>query len=153
MDIDWSDPKSKISKYFSVGEALYLHQWDCYHIPSDEEKDNIVRHALNMDLVRELLGVPCRVHCWMRPESLNCPDSPHHGEDYNALCKGAASSQHKKGDATDYDPIGMSCDDARALLESKLEEWGMRMEKAPGTDWVHNDSGPVISTRYFPVKR
>lgn len=150
MDIDWSNPQSKISKYFTVGEALYLPQWKCYHIPSDDEKANIIRHASNMDKVREVVG-PCVVHCWIRPGALNCPSSPHHGEDYNALCKGAPASRHKKGDATDYHPKNMSCDDARAKLEPKLAEFGMRMEKAPGTNWVHNDSGPVISTRYFPV--
>lgn len=151
MSIDWSNPKSKISKYFTVGEALFLPKWSCYHVPSEEEKSNIVRHAANMDLVREELGVPCVVHCWIRPASANCPDSPHHGEDYNALCGGAKASRHVKGDATDYHPVGMTCDDARTKLEPKLESFGMRMEKAPGTNWVHNDSGPVISTRYFPV--
>lgn len=151
MSINWSNPKDKISKYFTVGEALYLPQWKCYHLPSEEEKDTILRHAQNMDKVRQELGVPCVVHCWIRPSSLNCPDSPHHGEDYNALVKGAKESRHIKGDATDYHPVGLSCDEARAKLESKLEEFGMRMEKAPGTNWVHNDSGPVVSNRYFPV--
>lgn len=151
MDIDWSNPKAKISKHFTVGEALYLPKWDCYHIPSDDEKEAIVRHAANMDRVREELGVPCVVHCWIRPGSANCPESSHHGEDYNALCGGAKASRHMKGDATDYHPVGMTCDEARSKLEPKLEEFDMRMEKAPGTNWVHNDSGPVISNRYFPV--
>lgn len=151
MSIDWSNPKEKISKYFTVGEALYLPQWKCYHIPSEAEKEAILRHAKNMDRAREELGVPCVVHCWIRPKALNCPSSPHHGEDYNALCKGAKASRHIFGDATDYHPVGMSCDDARAKLEPKLEEFDMRMEKLPGSNWVHNDSGPVISNRYFPV--
>lgn len=151
MSIDWSNPKAKISKYFTVGEALYIPQWKCYHIPSEAEKATITNHAANMDKVREILGVSCIVHCWIRPSALNCPTSPHHGEDYNALCKGAKASRHIFGDATDYHPVGMTCDEARAKLEPKLEELKMRMEKAPGTNWVHNDSGPVISVRYFPV--
>lgn len=151
MSVDWSDPKSKISKYFTVGEALYIPQWKCYHIPSEEEKANILRHAQNMDKAHDALGAACVVHCWIRPKVLNCPTSPNHGGDYNALCGGAKASRHIFGDATDYHSVGMSCDDARARLEPRLEEFGMRMEKAPGTNWVHNDSGPVISTRYFPV--
>lgn len=149
MSINWSDPKAKISKHFTAGEALFLSKWNCYHSPSEEEKTTILKHAEAMDRVREELGVPCVVHCWIRPKVLNCPSSPHHGEDYNAACRGAKSSRHIKGDATDYHPVGMTCDEARAKLESKLEILEMRMEKAPGTNWVHNDSGPVISTRYF----
>lgn len=151
MDVDWTDPSCKISNHFTVGEALWIPQWQCYHVPSDDEKANILRHAQNMDKVRDELGVPCTVHCWIRPRSLNCPTSPHNGEDYNALVGGAHSSRHIFGDATDYNPEGMSCDDARSKLEPKLEEFGMRMEDAPGTNWVHNDSGPVITLRYFPV--
>lgn len=153
MSVDWSNPKSKISKYFSVGEALYIPKWDCYHEPSEDEKSAILTHAANMDKVRDELGVACRVHCWIRPTSLNCPSSSHHGEDYNATCGGAKASRHIFGDATDYDPIGLSCDAGREKLEPKLEEFGLRMEKAPGTNWIHNDSGPVITNRYFPVSR
>lgn len=147
--IDWSNPSSKISKYFTVGEALFLPQWSCYHSPSEDEKANILRHASNMDQIREILGTACKVHCWIRPRALNCPSSPHHGEDYNALVNGAKNSRHIYGDATDYNPVGMSCDEARSILVGRLASLDMRMEDAPGTNWVHNDSGPVVSTRYF----
>lgn len=141
-ELDWSNHKSMLSKHFTVGEALYLPSWKVYHIPSEDEKANLLRHAQNMDKIREFLGVPLNVHCWIRPV-LNNPDSPHHGEDYNAFVKGAKNSSHKLGLATDYDAKGLSCDDVRAKLEPKLEEFGMRMERMPGGNWTHNDSADL----------
>lgn len=140
--IDWANRRSMLSKHFTVGEALYLPSWKAYHIPSEDEKANLIRQAQNMDKIREFLGVSINVHCWIRPV-LNNPDSPHHGEDYNAFVKGAKSSSHKIGLATDYDAKGLTCDDVRAKLEEKLEEFGMRMERMPGGNWVHNDSADV----------
>jgi hypothetical protein len=120
------------------------------HIPSEEEKKNILLHAKNMDTVREFLGAPLRVHCWIRP-ILNCPQSEHNGQDYNALVGGGKISAHKIGLAVDYDAIGLNCDDVRAKLESKLEEFGLRMEINPGSGWVHNDSQQPLPghKRYF----
>lgn len=140
--VDWSDANCLISKHFTVKEALWLPQWGVLHIPSDQEKENILAHAKNMDHVRDFLGCALTVHCWIRPV-LNNPSSPHHGEDYNALVGGAPKSGHKIGSATDYDPAGMTCDEARAKLEPKLEEFNLRMERRPGSLWVHNDSGVV----------
>jgi zinc D-Ala-D-Ala carboxypeptidase len=148
MNIDWTDGTAKISEHFTVKEACYLPSWQVMHIPSDEDKENILKQASKMDLIRDFLGVPINVHCWIRP-ILNNPDSPHHGEDYNALVKGAKNSSHKIGLATDYNAQGLNCDDVRSKLESKLDEWQIRMEKMPGGNWVHNDCAEVISNRYF----
>jgi hypothetical protein len=139
---DWTDPKSKISNHFTVKEALWLPSWQVMHIPSEDEKVNILKHAQNMDKVRDFLGVSLNVHCWLRP-ILNNPASDKHGQDYNAFVKGAKNSSHKTGLATDYDAFKLICDDVRAKLESKLEEFDMRMERMPGGNWVHNDSGDV----------
>jgi hypothetical protein len=149
-ELDWNNPDSKISKYFTVKEALYLPSWDVMHIPSQDEKNNILKHAQNMDKIREFLGAPINVHCWIRP-ILNNPQSIHHGEDYNALVKGAKNSSHKYGLATDYDAKGLNCDNVRTSLEPKLEGFGLRMEKMRGGNWVHNDSSevPVGGNRYF----
>ena len=147
--VDWNDPKSNISNHFTVREALWLPSWQVMHIPSDEEKANIIAQAQKMDLVREFLGVPLHVHCWIRPV-LNNPQSPYHGQDYNLLVHGAKGSVHMVGLATDYDAAGMNCDDVRAKLEPKLEEFGLRMERWPGSNWVHNDSKePLPGHRYF----
>ena len=146
--IDWTNPESKISKHFTVKEALWLPSWQVMHIPSEGEKTNILKQAAKMDLIREFLNVPINIHCWLRP-ILNNPSSSHHGQDYNALVKGAKNSAHKIGLATDYDAKGLNCDDVRAKLVPKLDEWQIRMEKMPGGNWVHNDSAPVIASRYF----
>jgi len=147
-EIDWTNPESKISKHFTVKEALWLPSWKVMHIPNEEEKQNILKQASKMDLIRDFLGVPIRVHCWIRPV-LNSPASEYHGRDYNAFVHGAKNSAHKVGLATDYDAEGLNCDDVRAKLEPKLEEWQIRMEKMPGGNWVHNDCAPVIVYRYF----
>jgi hypothetical protein len=139
---DWSNPKSMVSKYFTVKEALWLPSWQVLHIPSEDEKVSILKHAQNMDKIREFLGVSLNVHCWIRPV-LNNPASDKHGQDYNVFVKGAKNSCHKTGLATDYDATGLVCDDVRTKLESKLEEFDIRMEKMPGGNWVHNDSGEV----------
>lgn len=148
--IDWNNPNSKVSKYFTVHEALYLPSWKVLHIPSAEEKTNIVIHAKNMDKVRDFLEAPMVVHVWIRP-ILNNPTSSYHGQNYNAFVKGAANSCHKIGLATDYHAIGMSCDEVRAKLDPKLEEFQMRMEKLPGSTWVHNDSKELLpgGNRFF----
>lgn len=147
-NIDWSNPESKISNHFSVKETCWLPSWQVMHIPSEDEKQNILKQAAKMDLIRDFLGVPIRVHCWIRP-ILNNPNSEHNGQDYNALVKGAKNSAHKIGLATDYDAEGLNCDDVRAKLEPMLEQWQIRMEKMPGGNWIHNDCAPVIATRYF----
>lgn len=149
--IDWTNPDATISRYFTVREALWLPAWKVLHIPSDAEKAAIVEHAARMDLVRSFVSAPVRVHCWIRPAALNNPASVHHGQDYNAAIGGAPKSEHRLGSATDYDVLGMECDEVRAALEPKLEEFGLRMERRPGSDWVHNDSGPVPSggNRFF----
>ena len=149
-EIDWSNPEAKISDHFTVKEALWLPSWQVMHIPSEEEKSAIVEHAKKMDLIRDFLGVPLNVHCWIRP-ILNNPQSEYHGQDYNALVKGAKDSAHKYGIATDYDAKGLNCDDVRTKLEPKLEEFGLRMEQMPGGNWVHNDSREPLAghPRFF----
>jgi hypothetical protein len=146
--IDWTDPSAKISKHFTVKEALWLPSWQVMHIPSEEEKSNILEQAKKMDMVRDFLSVGLNVHCWLRPV-LNNPTSLHHGQDYNAFVKGAKNSAHKIGKATDYDAQGLNCDNVRAELEPKLEEFGIRMERLDHSNWVHNDCAPVIAKRYF----
>lgn len=147
-EIDWSNPSSKISKHFTVKEACWLPSWKVLHIPTEDEKSNIIKQAAKMDLIRDFLGVPINVHCWIRP-ILNNPMSEHNGQDYNALVRGAKNSAHKIGLATDYDAQGLNCDDVREKLEPKLIEWQIRMERMPGGNWVHNDCVPVVVYRYF----
>ena len=150
MEINWDDPESMISNHFKVKEALTLPSWQIMHIPSDEEKANIAKQAQNMDLVRDFLGVPLVVHCWIRP-LLNNPASDHNGENYNQLVGGGSHSAHISGFATDFHAVGIDCDTVRSMLEPKLEEFGMKMERNPGSNWVHLGSDDLLPghSRYF----
>jgi hypothetical protein len=149
MEINWDDPEAMISNHFKVREALWLPSWQVMHVPSQDEKDNILEQAAKMDMVREFLGVPIVVHCWMRPV-LNNPISLHNGEDYNALVGGAKSSAHKIGKATDWNPVGMTCEEARQKLIPKLEEFDIRLEdNGVDANWCHTDCAPVLHSRFF----
>lgn len=149
VQIDWTNPSSKISKYFTVKEALFLPSWNCYHNPSEQEKTNILLMAEQMDKIREFLQKPIRVHCWIRPV-LNQPEHVRHGQDYNAFVKGARMSAHKTGEAVDWSIAGANCDELRKKLLPKLEQFDLRMEDLPGSNWVHTDRRkPNNNIRFF----
>ncbi|MEO0855054.1 MAG: D-Ala-D-Ala carboxypeptidase family metallohydrolase, partial [Cyanobacteria bacterium J06648_11] len=88
--IDWSDPHCKISQHFTVGEAT---NYDARRIPRTPEVEKaIVRHALNLDRVRQKWGGPIIVTSWYRPPEIN------------AAVGGVPNSQHLLGSATDTYP-------------------------------------------------
>lgn len=149
MPIDWTNPRSPISRFFTVHEATFLPSWAIHHTPSDAEKEAILRTALWMDRVRDLLMRPIDVHCWIRPTSVNCPGTPHHGENYNAFKGGASHSAHILGRAVDFD-AGKPCHEDREILLPKLEALGLRMEDREGP-WIHLDDMPVLPghARFF----
>lgn len=141
--IDWKDPKSKVSKYFTVKECLWLPQWNRMANEedglTDEIKQNIIQLCYQMDVVREYLNSPINVHCFYRPDA------------YNKLVGGAANSAHKDGMAIDWDTPGINCNELRPKLVDKLEEWCLRCEDHQG-NWIHLDSRSVgPSGRFFPV--
>lgn len=148
----WGDPESKISKWFSVHEALWLPSWQRYATESDglnwQVKSAIIQFAVNvMDPARELLGVPLVIHCWYRPLA------------YNKYIGGAENSAHQclgnwgAADFSGYlpgsDSRWESCNKMRALLIADLVRLNARMENAPDTSWVHLDNHPISATRYF----
>lgn len=132
---DWTNPKEKVSKYFTVKECLWLPQWNRLANESDglneEIKANLIKLCMKMDLIREFVGEPINVHVTYRPEA------------YNALIHGAKGSVHIQGMAMDFDVQGLDCDAARAKLMSKLDELELRMEDLPGSSWVHLDVSPL----------
>ncbi|EFX62689.1 hypothetical protein DAPPUDRAFT_336587 [Daphnia pulex] len=148
--IDWSNPQSKISQYFSVHEATYLPSWQLHHIPSNLEKQNIVDLAKKMDAIRIMLNRPVTISCWIRPGSVNAPGTEYHGKDYNLFIKGTKNSAHKEGKAVDFYSTGISCDEIRTMLLPVLETMGLRCEQLPvGSPWVHVDSRPAINGNYY----
>lgn len=146
--IDWSNPKAKISKYFTVGEATYLPSWKAYHQPTEEEKACILKLAATMDKVRELLKRPIIVNVWIRPKFANISGHPKNGQNYNKFIGGASKSAHKLGRAVDFHVKGMDCRTARGLLISKLKELDIRLENIDGP-WLHIDNMPVKFNRFF----
>lgn len=142
MTVNWSYPKCKISKYFTVGEALYLPKWNkLAEIPSEAIKGNILDLARRMDAVRENFGLPIVVHCWYRPP------------EYNKLIGGAKRSMHMVGGAVDFHIDGIYCDDVRCMLkESNFAHLlRLRIEMNTGGNWVHLDIKKVTNEndRYF----
>jgi hypothetical protein len=146
--INWNKPDCKISKYFTVHDATYLHSWGCSHIPSETEKANILVVAKIMDQIRDKLGAPISVDCWIRP-TLNCPGNPHNGQDYNIFIKGAPNSAHKTGQAVDWTCAGKTCDQVRTILVPMLVTLGIRMENLPGSGWIHIDNRAPVGPRFF----
>ncbi len=136
--IDWKDPKAKISKFFTVREALWLPSWEILHVPSEEEKKQILLVAEKMDLIREELSNPIIVHCWIRPKCANAPGSKWDRRNYNAFVGGSPGSAHIEGKAVDFHVARMTCGEVRQILQSRLNDLKIRMENIEG-NWVHVD--------------
>jgi hypothetical protein len=143
--IDWTNPDQKLSKYFTVKEMIYLPTWKRMANESDglneQIKENLLKLAQKMDTVREYFGKPINVHVTYRPL------------EYNKAIGGALHSAHTDGMAMDFDISGMTCDQVREELVSKglLDQWAMRCEKRPGSNWVHLDYRSLLpgGNRYF----
>lgn len=166
MYVDWTSRKSYISKHFRVYDAIYLPRWQRLADEADGLDDNAKEALIDlferMDAVYEdILRVKPNIHVAFRNSR------------YNKLVGGTIGSAHiarviKMPDGTeigngrhlvaavDFDvriypekSIEDNCDIARSLLEPKLELLEMRMEKNPGSSWIHLDSQLVKSERYF----
>ena len=139
-NVNWAMPDAKISKYFTVREALWLNSWNKMALPDAEQRKNIYRMALKMDEIREFIGVPLYITSWLRPS------------EYNAHIGGSKRSYHMKGLAVDFVSKRMSAEDMRQKLLPKLKALGIRMEdnKHIGKgNWVHVDLGKVRLKRFF----
>ena len=146
MEIDWTDPACKVSKYFTVYEAIYLPAWVSLATDlTDDIKEALVNLFEKMDAIREHLNVPLIVHVSFRPEK------------YNKLVGGAKHSAHmarkENGHliaACDFHPSyktmgrSESCTYAKELLQAKVASLGMRMEdNGKDAGWIHLDTAPV----------
>jgi hypothetical protein len=173
-EINWTNPSQKLTKNFTIKEALYLPSWNAYHIPSDAEKNAILDIAKKVTKIisklEQKLGkqLQINVHAWMRPEKSNIPGSKWDGKDYNRYIyetqvwkdltpeqkaqKKVPNSPHKTGHAIDFHVIGYEgkekCAEMRQLLLPHLEEFGLRMEDLSG-GWIHLDDMPVVNQRFF----
>lgn len=174
VEIDWSNPKAKISPNFTVSEALTLPSWGVMHVPSEEEKKAIIGIATKVSqaalVLEKIIGrkVAISVHAFMRPGKANIPGSKWDGMDYNRYIyetqvwknltpeekakKRVPNSPHRTGHAIDFHIIGFEgkekCLQIRNMLLPHIESLGLRMEKMDG-GWVHLDDLPVVNARYF----
>lgn len=167
--VDWTNMSAKISKYFTVKDALWLPSWGVAHTPSEQEKANILRIAKKLDIVREFLNEPLIVHVWIRPGVVSAPGTQWDGKDYNRYVyetfvwkgltaeekakKVAPNSPHKDGDAVDFSVQNKRtpqyCNEYRSKLVPKLEEWQIRLENNKDGNWLHIDNRPVKISRFF----
>lgn len=133
------DALIETSKYFKWKEAIYLPKWGVFAHPPDFSIENMVNaSAKRMDLIREFFNVPITIQSWYRPHL------------YNELVGGAKNSAHLYGMAVDFMVEGMESKDVREILQHKLSEFNIRMEKLE-TPHVHIDLRVPISedARYF----
>lgn len=151
--IDWTNPNSRISTHFTVGEAIWLREWGRLANESDglteEVKANIVKFAREkMDRIRSIVDQAIFVKSWYRPKK------------YNVAIGGAEFSMHMTGLACDWwtdvdgdgDKDGADCDYLKDILYKRLEELDVRMENnGQGAKWIHIDSKKVTDgmNRYF----
>jgi hypothetical protein len=151
--MDWNTPDEKISKYFTIREALFLPSWGrlatCSDGLSDDVSSAITAFAqIDMDRIRDYIGLPIEVHCWYRPVK------------YNQASGGAAHSAHtclQGYSACDWSAQvegvhtrAESCEILRRVLLPMLEDWGIRMEdNGKEAPWIHIDNAPVLHSRFF----
>lgn len=128
-EIDWNDPKAKITSSFTVHEACWLNSVNCLYWPTIVERRYLYTLCHVMEEIRTLLGKPIIVHCMIRPDW------------YNALISGSDKSQHILGKACDFHVRGMSCDAVREILRKNADKLGICIEDTPGSSWVHVDIG------------
>ena len=144
---------TKVSRYFTLHEALFLKSWNIYHIPTEKELEEISNFAKSLDLVRDLVGLPFIVHCWIRPLSVNNPESKYHKMDYNSFVGSKnPNGAHPKGRGCDFHVKGYElaedCGIIRRMIVPHLEKLKLRMENLNGT-WIHIDNLPKINERFF----
>ncbi len=138
-EINWSDPNGKITKNFSVKEALwqsknvsytplsYLNYTDKKNILDISEKMECIRTFFDSNIII--------VHSWFRTIA------------YNELIKGAEKSMHLTGQAVDFHINKISCDDVKANLKNILSYLDIRMEDNGSNNWIHIDTKQM--NRFF----
>lgn len=150
MSIDF-DSYITPANHFKWREALHLNSIGVFHVPSDHEIQSIILTCTRLDKVREFLGKPISVNCWIRPNSVNCSDPKYTGFDYNKLVNGAKASAHIFGLAVDFVVSGLSVDEVMKLITPKLEEFKLAAENngsITNRNWVHLQSRPLPDGSY-----
>ena len=134
------------AKFFKWKEVLLLPSWGVYHIPSDQEYQNIISLITKIDVLHKHFGKGINVHCCIRPSKANCPGSKYNGMDYNSHVGGVSASSHIPGLAIDFDVTGMTVDAVMVEAAKHLNDWELSWEKngsAVGRNWCHAQNKKV----------
>jgi len=141
--IDWTNPKDKVTEHFTVADCITLHAWARLATVedglTDEVKANIIQLCQKIEQVRVALNCPIIVHCIFRSVQYN-----------EQVLKSLPNDVHSMGMAIDFDcNENFTIQQIKDIVEPRLEEWGLRMEKGT-TTWIHLDTHSVgPSGRYF----
>lgn len=131
--IDWTDPKDKVSKHFTVKDCLWLAKWNRLAGFDDgltEELKLVIMSTIAMlECVRGTVDKPVLVHSLFRPK------------DYAPIVGSKPTSPHCKGAAVDFHVDGLSIEAAKDLIRPRLEDFGACMERGTKT-WIHLDIMP-----------
>ncbi len=129
--IDWSNPKTKISKYFTVYEVT---KGSSERIPTDPSiQQNIIDLAQKLDQLREAWGSPIGIRSWYRPPSIN------------AAVGGHPNSYHISGKAADIYPTNRKIYQFQKFVQ---QNWIGGIGKGARRGFVHVDTGRVRTWSY-----
>lgn len=140
ISFDTSDSILPDTSFFNWGEALYLPSANVFHSPTQEEIAEVIKTAVKLTKIRQLVGKPIKVSCWVRPNKVNAPGTDWHGKDYNAFVNGAKSSCHIKGQAVDFQVVGMTVDEFYTFMKGKWTQVELAAENngsKQGRNWIH----------------
>lgn len=94
----------QLSAHFTLEELTRTHT-GLLNAPDDAQEAALRALCINaLEPIRDLLGVPLKVNSGFRSKAVN------------AAIRGAAASQHMKGQAADVVPIGVSAERAMRLI-------------------------------------
>lgn len=122
---------------FKWKDALYLREWGIYCFPTRDQELEIIKIAFKMQQIYDFFGLPIQITSWLRPKP------------YNVMIKGAEDSPHLYGMAVDFNVETISADTVRSMLLPHLDEFKIRMEDRPKSNWVHCDNREPVNKRFF----
>lgn len=123
--VDWHDPNSKVSEFFTVAEVT---QNDDRRIPRDvSTQESILSLAKELDKIRMAWGSPIGITSWYRPA------------DVNAEVGGVSNSQHILGSAVDIYPMQGDGIKFENWLDVKWGDRALGYGQAAGRGFTHID--------------
>lgn len=131
-------PSRALSKYFSWEEATVTTS-GIRNIPDGlQVNSNIVQCSTQMDVIRELLGVPVIVHSWYRSPAVN------------QKAGGVFNSAHLTGWAVDFSCKGLT--DYEVCM--KICEGGIKFDQLIlEPSWVHISFDPKMRGEKLTLKK